>query len=256
MTLRARSRIAALLIATAAAGCAGTREGDAVARAQRTLAHELVRQRSWARAFAVADELCRADPEDAEARYLRGIALAEQGLELPAATDLEEAVRLDDGHAAAHSALGTLYDRQRRPREGLEHHRRASDLDPRNPAYLNNLGFSLFAHGRARDAVPVLERAVGIAPADGRVRNNLGFAWAAAGDLTRAAAEFDLAGPPAQARNNLGWAYEQRGMRERARELYAEAAALDPAAAKPRENLDRLSRDLGRPAAPAPGASQ
>jgi Flp pilus assembly protein TadD len=252
MTGGTRRWIAAL--ALSAAACAGSRQSAEVASAQRGLARELMRQRAWPRALAVADALCRADPHDVEARYLRGVAFLEQGMDAPAEVDLVEVVRLDARHAAAHSALGTLYDRQRRPAEGLEHHRRASEIEPRSADYLNNLGFSLFAHGRPRDAVSALERALRIAPADARVRNNLGFAWAAAGDLARAAAEFDVAGPPAQARNNLAWAYEQRGMRERAIELYAEASALDPSAGKPRDNLDRLSRELGRAAPPAPDA--
>jgi Flp pilus assembly protein TadD len=241
--------VAVLLLASLA--CAGARRHADVASAQRGLARELLRQRNWARALEVADALCRENPRDADARYLRGAAFLEQGSDAPAEVDLLEAVKLDDRHAAAHSALGTLYDRQRRPGKGLPHHRRASEVEPRSASYLNNLGFSLFAHGRSRDAIGVLEEALRIAPADARVRNNLGFAWAAAGDLTRAAAEFEIAGPPAQAWNNLGWAYEQRGLRERALELYAEAARLDPSATRARENLDRLSRDLKRPASGA-----
>lgn len=235
-----------------ATACAGAPPRGNVLNVQRELARELIRRHEWSRALDVTDGLCRSAPKDADAHHLRGIVYMAQRMDGPAEVDLTEAVRLDSRHAAAHSSLGVLYDRQHRPGDGLEHHRRAAELKPGNPGYANNYGFSLFAHGRPREAVAVLREALRLAPTDARIRNNLGFAWAATGDLTRASAEFDLGGTPAQAKNNLGWAYEQRGLRERALELYAEATVLDPAATTPRENLDRLAIELTKATPPAP----
>jgi Flp pilus assembly protein TadD len=240
-----RRFVYAALAALAALGCA-SRQRENVAGVQRALARELVQQREWARAFAVADALCRTSPKDPEGFLLRGTIYREQKLLAEAEGDLKEALRLDSKSARAHSAIAILYETQARSEDAVEHHRRAADLEPSNPQYLNNLGFSLFVHAQPREAIEVLQKAIRAAPADRRIRNNLGFAHAAAGDLTRAAEQFELGGTRAEAKTNLGWAYESRGSLPQAFESYLEALRLDPAATAARQNLNRVAKDLGR----------
>jgi Flp pilus assembly protein TadD len=245
MMIWCRHLICFIASAVVVAGCAhGPRED--VAGAQRELARELVQQRDWQRGFAMADALCRSAPRDPEGFLLRGIVYREQRLFTESEGDLKEALRLDSRSARAHSALAILYDLQSRSEDAVDHHRRAAELGPGDPRYLNNLGFSLFARGSTRDAVEVLQQAVRASPADSRIRNNLGFAYAGAGDLTRAAEQFAFGGSPAEAKNNLGWAYERRGALPQAFELYVEALRLDPGATAARKNLTRVARDLGR----------
>jgi Flp pilus assembly protein TadD len=234
--MSAPARLAALVACAAALACASGPRPD-VAGAQRALGRELVQERSWARAFVVADTICRERPRDPEGFLLRGIVYREQSLFTEAEADLKEALRLAPKSARAHSEIAILYDMQRQADEALEHHRRATELEKRNPRYLNNLGFSLFVHGRSRDAIAVLHEAVRAAPADPRIRNNLGFAYAETGDLTRAAEQFELTGSRAEARINLGWAYERRGSLAIAFDLYSEAIRIDPSAEAARKNL-------------------
>jgi Flp pilus assembly protein TadD len=239
------SLIVSAILAFGLAGCARGPRPDVVG-AQRSLANELIKQHDFSRAFAVADALCRNSPREPDGYLLRGIIYREQRLLSEAEGDLKEAVRLAPKSARAHSALAILHDALASTEDALEHHRRAVKLEPNDPQYLNNLGFSLFAHGKAREAVETLQRAVRAAPADPRIRNNLGFAFAATGDLTRAAEQFAFGGTPAVAKTNLGWAYERRGSLVQAFELYVEALRLDPAATSARKNLTRVARDLGR----------
>jgi Flp pilus assembly protein TadD len=239
-------RLAVLVLVVTTAACAHRGPQGDLAGAQRALARELIARKSWAAAFKVADELCRTSPKDPESFLLRGMVYREQKLDREAEADFSEALKLDDGRADAHSALAVLLDGQGRAEEALKQHRRAVELEPRNPSYLNNLGFSLFARGRSRDAVGFFLEALRSAPADARIRNNLGFAYAAQGDLSRAAEQFEFAGPPAQAKNNLGWAYERRGSLVQAFDLYAEALRLEPSASSARQNLTRVARQLGR----------
>jgi Flp pilus assembly protein TadD len=240
-------RALALLLAAALSACAARKPSD-VARAQRALAQELIRRGDLASAFQAADGLCRSAPRDPDGFWLRGVVYREQRLDAEAEGDLGEALRLDPGHAPAHAALAILYDAQGRAEDALRHHRRALELEPRSPTYQNNLGFSLYVHGRPREAIPVLEGALRGAPADARIRNNLGFALAAAGDLTRAQEQFARGGTMGEALNNLGWAYERRGDLGHAFDLYVQSIRLDPAAAAPRENLQRVARAAARDA--------
>lgn len=246
-----------ILLVMALSACATGRKPD-VFGAQRALAGELVARRDWPAAFPAADGLCRAEPKRADGYLLRGVVYREQGLNTEAEADLREALRIEKRLAPAHSALAVLYDVQGRSAEALVHHRRAAELEPRNPGYLNNLGFSLFGHGRARDAIPILHEALRAAPTDARIRNNLGFAYAAAGDLSRAAEQFDKGGTAAEARNNMGWAYERRGALTQAFDQYVEAVRLDGGSTAARANLARVARDLRRdvPAdLPTPGGA-
>jgi Flp pilus assembly protein TadD len=222
---------------------------DAAYNARARLAHELVSRGDWARAFAMLDELHRDRPDDAEVLILRGIVFRERGLFADAEADLKAALKITPESADAHAALGILYDVQMRSEAEVEH-REAVRLAPKNPAYLNNLGFSLFLRQRFKEAVSVYESAARLAPLSQRVRTNLGFACAAIGDLRRAAREFQMGGTEAEAKNNLGFAYERRGDMANAYELYVEALRLDPKVERARSNLVHAALVLGRPVPP------
>lgn len=249
-----RKQKIAYLVAVAVAmvdlvGCA-TQEGrlktDTFA-ARKKLTSELIMRQEWETAFAYADQLHREQPRDAEVLVLRGKIYREKGLPAEAEADLLAAIGLDGKLAEAHGALGILYDVGLRPADAEKHHKQAVRLDPRNAGYLNNLGFSLYLRGKNQEAIKVYSEAARLMPTNRRLRTNLGFAFAATGDFRRAAREFEMGGPPAEAKNNLGFAYERKGDLKNAYELYAEAARLDPASAKVRSNLVNAAQALGRP---------
>jgi Flp pilus assembly protein TadD len=247
----------AVAAAPLGAGCAGSkgaeRSSDQGFVARHKLAHELVSRGDWARAFSMLDELHRERPEDAEVLTLRGIVYRERGLFGDAEADLKEAIKLTPQSADAHAALGIVYDVQMRPEAEAEH-REAVRLAPKNPAYLNNLGFSLYLRQHFKEAVGVYESAARLAPLSRRVRTNLGFACAALGDLRRAAREFQMGGSEAEAKNNLGFAYERRGDMANAYDLYVEALRLDPKVERARSNLVHAAIVLGRPVPPEAAA--
>jgi len=236
------------LLLVALAACAsqeGTLKHDTF-DARKKIARELVARSDWANAFAYADGMHRERPRDAEVLVLRGIVFRERGLNGDAEADLREALRLDDQSAEAHAALGILYDVSLRSAAAEPEHRRAVQLAPGNAGYLNNLGFSLFLRGKTQEAIGFYQQAARLDPTSARVRTNLGFAYAAAGDLRRAAKEFEMAGSAAEAKNNLGYAYERRGDIPRAYDLYLEAARLDPKSNRARSNLVHAAAALGR----------
>jgi Flp pilus assembly protein TadD len=241
----------ALAGAGLASGCATTQsaENGTPYAARIRLSTELVSRGDWARAFAMLDELHRERPDDPEVLTLRGIVYRERGLFPDAEADLKAALKASPDSAAAHAALGILYDVQMRPEAEAEH-RAAVKAAPNNPAFLNNLGFSLFLRQHYKEAVSTYESAARLAPLSQRVRTNLGFAYAALGDLRRAAREFQMGGTEAEAKNNLGFAYERRGDMANAYDLYIEACRLDPKAERARSNLVHAAVVLGRPVPP------
>jgi Flp pilus assembly protein TadD len=213
------------------------------------LARELTERGDWGRAFELLDDIHRQHPDDAEVLTLRGVVYREKGLFADAEVDLRAALRATPNSAEAHAALGILFDVQMRP-DAEKEHREAVRLSPNNPAYLNNLGFSLFLRQHFKEAITEYEKAARLAPMSRRVRTNMGFAYAALGDLPRAAREFHMGGTEAEAKNNLGFAYERRGDMSNAYDLYLESVRIDPAADRARSNLVHAAAVLGRPVPP------
>jgi Flp pilus assembly protein TadD len=227
--------------------------------ARMSMARELVVRADWAGAFPLLCQIHEQRPDDAEALALRGIVYRERGLYTEAETDLRAALKLAPDLAEAHAALGILFDVQTRPGAEAEH-REAVRLAPNNPAFLNNLAFSLFLREHYKEAITVYEKAARLAPLSHRVRTNMGFAYAAIGDLPSAAREFRMGGTEVDAANNLGFAYERRGDMANAYSLYLQAVRTDPTAARARSNLAHAALVLGRPIpedlnAPAPATS-
>jgi Flp pilus assembly protein TadD len=239
-----------VLFAGAFGACATSGHGTAAETpadlARMSMARELVQRADWAGAFPLLCQIHQQRPDDAEVLALRGIVYRERGLYPEAETDLRASLKLAPQLAEAHAALGILFDIQMRPGAEAEH-REAVKLSPDNPAFLNNLGFSLFLREHYKEAISTYEKAARLAPLSHRVRTNMGFAYAAIGDLPSAAREFRMGGSEVDAANNLGFAYERRGDMANAYTLYLQAVRSDPTAARARSNLMHAALVLGRP---------
>jgi Flp pilus assembly protein TadD len=238
-------------IALLLASCAGVRQTspEATRRVRLGIAERMAERGEWSAALEAADGLTREDPAGVPARILRARAFRHHGMLAEAESDLKDVLEREPRNAAAHAELGVVCELAGRPEEALGHHQEARRLEPRDPRWLNNLAFALTLRGREREAIPLLEEAIRLQPANARLRNNLGFAYAAAGDFTRSAQQFQLGGPPAQAKNNLGLAYERKGHLAQAYDLYLEAWRLEPAPTF-RDNLVHAAGKLGRSVPP------
>jgi Flp pilus assembly protein TadD len=248
-----RRALGAFLLCGALAACATSGSGGTPSTpsdvARLSLARQLTERGDWGRAFELLDDIHRQHPDDPQVLTLRGIVYRERGLFADAEADLRAALRARPNSAEAHAALGILFDVQMRP-DAEKEHREAVRLSPNSPAYLNNLGFSLFLRQHFKDAITEYEKAAQLAPLSRRVRTNMGFAYAALGDLPRASREFRMGGTEAEAKNNLGFAYERRGDMANAFDLYLESVRIDPSANRARSNLVHAAAELGRPVPP------
>ena len=173
---------------------------------------------------ALGEMRVREAPNDAGNQMFLGGAYVEVGRFADAIPHLEEAIRLDERSANAHSDLGTALMAEERLADALAHLRRAAALAPRdevmqfnlgnalkrasrfdeaaaayeralaiNPEFPDahvNLGTLLFAHRRVKDALPHFERAVALKPNSAVIHGNFGSALAASGRFADALREF------------------------------------------------------------------
>jgi Flp pilus assembly protein TadD len=236
------------VMAAMAVGCAGAHKpaGDPARQVRLAVTGELASRGDWAGTFEAADALCREDPNDARALFLRGAALRHKDMRAEAEADLLRALELEPGWPQVHAELAVLCDQEGRGEEAVRYHRRALELAPGNAGFMNDLAFSLFLKKKTREAVTLYQEALKVEPGSPRIRNNLGFALAELRDFQGAARQFALAGTPSQASNNLGFAYERAGNLAQAFESYAKAVRLDPGARAPRRNLEHVASQLGR----------
>ena len=134
----------------------------------------------------VYQNVVRAFPDSANARYQLGRELQEMGRLREASVELDRALELAPDLLPAHIFLGVLLADQRDLTGARPHFEKALKLDPRNAEVLNDLGIVLDEQGDLRNAKTHLELALAIDPQYALAQNNLGIVLAKLGDLAQA----------------------------------------------------------------------
>jgi Flp pilus assembly protein TadD len=214
------------LLLVGATGCAARAAETPTPRdnLRLALARTYVRNRAFGAALPLLQQAVTEQPGDAELRTLYGVILRERGMYAQAEAQLRAALAADAAFAAAHAALGIVYDLEGRPADAEREHRRAVTLAPQQAAYWNDLGFSLLVAGRVDEAISALERTVALDPGLIVAHNNLGFAYGKRGDYARSLRSFRVAVGEAGAARNLALVYERNGELEAAARLRATTA--------------------------------
>jgi tetratricopeptide (TPR) repeat protein len=121
-----------------------------------------------------------------------GSVLSDQGRPREAEQVLREALSLQPDHPTALNNLAYLLAEGRKPgREAVDLAERAVAAEPRNPAFLDTLGWALFRVGRTEEAHRILLRAVGDGGgADPVLREHLGDIQATLGHLEQAVTSY------------------------------------------------------------------
>ncbi|HEY3326085.1 MAG TPA: tetratricopeptide repeat protein [Novimethylophilus sp.] len=168
-----------------------------------------------AQAEALYRQILRAQPGNAQALHLLGLAAYQRGDFVLAIAEIGKAIA----------------------------------ILPRQSDYHNNLGLALRAHGQPRQAVEAYRRALQLAPGDADIHNNLGSALHMLGLLNEAAASYHAAlrlQPSAATRFNLGNVLYDQGAFEQAAQCFREAQRGMPGDADIHNNLGNALRELGR----------
>jgi len=179
-------------------------------------------------------------PGSVEAHYLLARCYLELKLYQETRAEVEQAIALDRGYAAAHSLKGVLLDRLGEHEKAEAAHRQALVLSPQAAQYHNNLAFGLYLQGRYEAAISSFRTAIALDPQLKRIHNNIGFAFARMQRFDDALRHFRIGGSEAEAHNNLGFAYEQESKTPEAILQYKSALQKDSELLPAQENLNRL----------------
>lgn len=126
-------------------------------------------------------------PEFRDARFQLGVIYERLGKMAEAEAEFRRLLETKPDDASALNYLGySLADRGLKLDEAEAVIKRAVALDPRNPAYLDSLGWVRFKQGRFKEAVADLEAAMKALPEDETILDHVGEARAASGDLAGA----------------------------------------------------------------------
>lgn len=177
--------------------------------------------------------------------------------------------------AEVYYQIGTLEGDRHRIDEALAAMQRVLELDPKNAAALNYIGYSWAERGEnLEQAEELIQRALALSPGDGYITDSLGWVYYKMAELHFREARKDealalleraqkqllqaveLTGGDPVVSEHLGDVHLLRGEKTRALDYYEEAVKLEMREEEQPnllEKIESLRRDLGRPA-PSDGA--
>ncbi len=221
-----------VLLMTGAFGCAAKKHHTKIAKDAEALRYDLaalyVKKGAKQAAIPLLQNILRDHPKDVRARIMYGSVLRDLGLYPQARRELHYALKLAPKAAAAHAALGMLYDLKKQSKRARKYHIRSVQLARNNATYRNNLGFSLFLAGKTKAAVVQLEQALRMNPGLVIAYNNLGFAYGQLTNSARAKRTCRAALSEASTPVNMALVYECNGDLSQARALRQDAYKLTP----------------------------
>lgn len=154
-------------------------------------ANELLAQSKTAEATEVLNAAVKAYPDDEDAHYNLGVALARQGRFDESLRQYEEAVRIFPNYVEAHNNMGNVLMRLGRTQDAITQYETAVKLLPDYASALNNLGTALQRAGRTNEALQHFQQAVKAKPDYWEAHFNFGTSCLAAGRFNEASNEFE-----------------------------------------------------------------
>jgi tetratricopeptide (TPR) repeat protein len=204
-----------------------------------------------ARAEALYRQALDADPANAGAWFLLGLASRARGALGEAEAAYRHALRLRPGFLEALNNLGNVLADQGRPDEAAACYRQVLELRPDYLQAHNNLGVALRHLGDLDGAAASYRQALALRPDYADALNNLGDVLALQGKPDEAVATYRqalrLRPDYAEAHSNLGVALRQLGRFDEAVASYREALRCRPGYVGAHYNLGVAFWEAGRP---------
>ena len=135
----------------------------------------------------ICASLIEADPNDADALHLYGVAAYQSGLDPAAALGLiDRAIAANPDNGGFYNSQGALYYALGMNAQAETAFRRATALSPKDGTAWNNLGNTLLRLDRAPEAEQCFRQALAVMPSFVNAINNLGVAFKRQGILDKA----------------------------------------------------------------------
>ncbi len=244
----------------------------------------LLQAQRFAEAKTAAEALCRAQPQDAEAWQLLGVAHGALGESETAEGCFRRAIKFAPDYLKAHRNLALALIRQHKTQEAIESLQAVTRLDPKdteahyslgnlfydagnldaattayrvavrlNPDYLEarlDLSLALRTSGKRKEAIQCLQEALNIQPDCAPAHYHLGDIWREQGRWIEAEACYQAAirarADYPEAWFNLGVIATMAGKHAKAVELFSRALVADPSSNNTRFNLAASLKSAGR----------
>ncbi|HCA26645.1 MAG TPA: sulfotransferase [Betaproteobacteria bacterium] len=186
-------------------------------------------------------QVTQADPANADAWHLLGVAAAQRGDHEAAVSLISRAISRRPEAALFHNNLGNALKALARADEAAASYRRAIERQPDFAMAYNNLAKVLREQYRYDEAQQYIQRALALQPDYAEAYNHLGLIAFEQEQIDQAVVSYRqaLALQPdyAEARNNLGAAYAVQGQIDEAIACYRQALTQAPAYAAAHLNL-------------------
>jgi len=138
---------------------------------------------TYSRAKWAVERALALDPNSADAHATMGISMHWQRNWPASERALRRALQLNPNHASAHSWYSLLLSGLGRPKEALDHSRRAYELDPFAVIMISNYGWQCHLSGDLDCAIEQYRRTLEIQPGYGRAHQRLALTYAEKGLL-------------------------------------------------------------------------
>jgi tetratricopeptide (TPR) repeat protein len=170
-----------------------------------------------------------------------GLIQASRGDSVKGVEHFRRALEIDPAYANAHYNLGNVLSERAELDSAIRHFRRAIQIDPVHVNAYNNLGIALAKQGELEEAIRHFRRAIEIDPAYINAHNNLGIALASRGELDEAVQHFrralQISPTDLDAHNNLAKIFAGRGEMEEAIRFFQRVVELSPDRSEAHFNL-------------------
>ncbi len=195
-------------------------------------------------------QIISAEPANADALHLLGVASLQLGQPGQALPLLERAVQLQPGSSSFHTNLGEAYRVQGQLERAEACFRLALRLKAENADAAYNYGLLYMQQGQPAKAAELFRQALQHRPDFGLAHNNLGNACRMLGDIEKSLGHFrraiELNPQLGLAHGNLGQLLLECQRPREALQHCQEAVRLDPQLAPAHNNLGNVLRRLGR----------
>ena len=205
---------------------------------------------NYSEAERAAQDLSRANPNDAVVQKVLGLSLQRLAMHDDALKAFQRSISLNNVDPEAHNNLANVLCQMHRLNEAKVSFERAIECGSIDPLAYNTLGLIYQSQKRVKEARGYFERAISIRPEYPDAICNLGIVLLLDGQMAEAERQFRhaLAYKPdlVLAHCNLGVLLKKQGRIQEAQASLLVAVALDPNNAEAQSNLGVVLVDLGR----------